>query len=149
MSLTKFVSFLFLVIINELERDLGGNRHFIRNFIWAAPPPTIVPRESPRQNHRVNWDTFGASEILEDVFLERKHSFMWLYVEHNVGHLCDDLTVEKSLNHSLIVVNENQRSQIFADRVCLVSCSRKAILSKIFSFEDFPEKLKRSTNALI
>ena len=51
MSLTKNSSaFWFLVIINELERDLGGNRDFIRNFIWAAPPPTIVPRGSPKQN---------------------------------------------------------------------------------------------------
>lgn len=52
MSLANSSVFGFLVIINELERDLGGTHDFIRNFIWAAPPPTIVPRESPRQNHQ-------------------------------------------------------------------------------------------------
>ena len=50
MSLANSLAFGFLVIINEPECDLGRNRDFIRNFIWAAPPPTIVPRESPRQN---------------------------------------------------------------------------------------------------
>lgn len=67
MSLANSSAFGLLVIINELERDLGGNRDFIRNFIWAAPPPTIVPRESSKQNHQ-------SSTKFKNTFKAHQHS---------------------------------------------------------------------------
>ena len=37
-------------------------------------------------------DCLRVSQHSSDVFLKHICSFMWLYVEHNVRHLCDDLT---------------------------------------------------------
>lgn len=91
MSLANSSAFGFLVIINELERDLGGTHDFIRNFIWAAPPPTIVPRESPKQNRGL----LRVSQRSSDVFLEHRHKFILFLSRHIQSDYRNNLTISQ------------------------------------------------------